>query len=46
LWDDPAQYEQLSEAARAHSRRDDMRPDLLAQRFEEEMERVVQAFKR
>jgi glycosyltransferase involved in cell wall biosynthesis len=46
LWDDHAQYERVSEAARAHSRRDDMRPDLLAQRFEEEMERVVQAFKR
>jgi glycosyltransferase involved in cell wall biosynthesis len=46
LWDDFAQYERLSEAALAHSRRDDMRPDLLAQQFEQEMERVVQAFNR
>jgi glycosyltransferase involved in cell wall biosynthesis len=43
LWDDPGQYERMSEAARAHSHRDDMRPDLIAQHFEEEMERVVQA---
>jgi glycosyltransferase involved in cell wall biosynthesis len=46
LWDDPAEYQRVSEAARAHSQRHDMRPDLLAQQFEEEMERVVQAFKR
>jgi glycosyltransferase involved in cell wall biosynthesis len=46
LWDDDAQYEQVSEAARTHSQRDDMRPDLLAERFEEEMERVVEAYKR
>jgi glycosyltransferase involved in cell wall biosynthesis len=43
LWDDPAAYEAYAAAALAHSRRDDMRPDLLAERFEEEMRGLVHA---
>jgi glycosyltransferase involved in cell wall biosynthesis len=46
LWDDPAHYALVSEAARAHSRRDDMRPDKLAERFEQEMDQVVEAARR
>jgi glycosyltransferase involved in cell wall biosynthesis len=41
LWDDPATYAAYADAARTHSRRDDMRPQHLAQRFEEEMRELI-----
>jgi hypothetical protein len=41
LWDDPATYARYAEAARMHSQRDDMRPQHLAQRFEEEMRELI-----
>jgi glycosyltransferase involved in cell wall biosynthesis len=42
LWDDPASYAQYREAALLHSRRDDMQPERLAERFEDEMHALVE----
>jgi glycosyltransferase involved in cell wall biosynthesis len=41
LWDDPASYDVYSEAARRYSGRDAMRPERLAERFEQEMRELV-----
>jgi glycosyltransferase involved in cell wall biosynthesis len=41
LWDDPVGYAQYCEAARTHSRREDMRPEWLAEQFEHEVERLL-----
>jgi glycosyltransferase involved in cell wall biosynthesis len=46
LWDDQAGYDRYRDAALAHSRRDDMRPDVLAARFAEEMQELVRAARR
>jgi glycosyltransferase involved in cell wall biosynthesis len=41
LWDDPTAYDGYRQAALAHSGREDMRPAVLAARFEEEMQGLV-----
>jgi glycosyltransferase involved in cell wall biosynthesis len=43
IWDDQPRWSQLSAAAHEHARRDEVRPDLVAEQFEHAMSDLLQA---